>query len=315
MKLKTGVLLINLGTPNSPKVKDVYRYLTEFLTDPRVIDEPWLKRQFLVRGVIIPARVLQSARSYKKIWTAEGSPLMVYGNRVKEKLQHALGETHQVELAMRYQEPSIKQAISHLMTNQIHRLIILPLFPQYASATTGSVHQRVMEEVAPYPILPHLTFVNEFASHPAFIKAFSASDFTLSEYDHLLFSFHGLPARPLNAGYSDQCYETAYSIAKELKIPQDKFSITFQSRLGKEPWLQPYTNETITTLAKEGKKKVLVFCPSFVCDCLETIYEIGMEYQQEFKHLGGERLDLVPGLNDHPLWIDALKQLVMDNMD
>ncbi len=340
MQMTNGVLLVNLGTPDSPAPRDVYRYLIEFLTDARVIDMPWLKRQLLVRGVIVPARYRQSAKSYQAIWTPEGSPLKVYGYRVKEALQSQLGDDFHVELAMRYQNPSIAQVLAKFKAMPLKRLIVIPFFPQYASATTGSVHQRVMEEVSRWDNIPKITFINDYATHPAVIQAFCevSAPYLKADYDHVLFSFHGLPKRqlaqadrynrccqvkdccaklsPLNYGcYSAQCYATAQAIVDALHIAPDHFSIAFQSRLGKEPWLQPYTSEAITALARQGKKRLLVFCPSFVCDCLETIHEIGVEYAEEFKHAGGEQLDLVPGLNDHSQWISALKSLVEEHLE
>lgn len=328
-----GILLVNLGTPNSPEPKDVYRYLIEFLTDGRVIDYPWMIRQLLVRGIIVPLRYRQSARSYKAIWTEEGSPLMVYGKRVQEKLQAQMGNRVVVELAMRYQNPSIESAIHKLIRQGVDHLVVLPLFPQYASATTGSVHEKVMEILSRYQTIPKTTLINNFATHPAYIEALceSAKGYELSSYDHILFSFHGLPKRHLVKAdqnnhcqktkdccavrskinqncYSAQCYDTAKHIAKALKI--ENYSICFQSRLGKDPWLEPFTSDIIEKLAKEGKKRVLVFCPSFVCDCLETIHEIGVEYAEEFLHAGGERLDFVRGLNDHPKWVEALEKIL-----
>jgi protoporphyrin/coproporphyrin ferrochelatase len=327
----TGILLVNLGTPNSPKGKDVYQYLIEFLTDKRVIDSGWLARQLLVRSVIVPFRYRQSAKAYRSIWTQEGSPLKVYGYRVQEKLQERLGKEFVVELAMRYQHPSISEALERLQSKSINRLIVIPLFPQYASATTGSVHQKVMEILSQWDVIPELVFIDQYATHPDMIEAFCevASPYRCANYDHVLLSFHGLPEKQLvkadkkahclrtqdccqklsktNATcYSAQCYATAQALAKALKLEKSHYTLSFQSRLGKDPWLQPYTSEVIRDLARKGKKRILVFCPSFVCDCLETVYEIGVEYAEEFKHAGGEQLDLVPGLNDHPRWIDAL---------
>jgi ferrochelatase len=333
---QTGVLLVNLGTPKSPKPKDVFRYLVEFLTDSRVVDIPWLQRQLLVRGLIVPRRYKMSAKAYQQVWTKEGSPLMVYGNQVQKALQSSLGSNYKVELAMRYQEPSIRKTLDALLKHQIKHLIVVPLFPQYASATTGSVLQSVQENLSRYQVIPKITMIDHFFDHPKMIAAFCevAKSYDLGNYDHILFSFHGLPERHLKKAdrnnhcrynksccneltsknvtcYSAQCYGTAKAIAKDLGLSQDSYEISFQSRLGKDPWLKPYTSEVIENLAKAGKKKVLVFCPSFVCDCLETIYEIGMEYSEEFKHAGGERLDLVPGLNAHPMWIEALKDIVL----
>ncbi len=337
MHPRSGILLVNLGTPDSPHPKDVHRYLIEFLTDGRVIDLPWWKRQLLVRTLIVPKRYRQSAASYKSIWTDEGSPLMLYGRKLQTLLQHKLGPSYHVELGMRYQNPSIRSALASLSRYHLEEIIILPLFPHYASATTGSVHQKVMEELKHHMHLPKITFINSYATDPGLIKAFASlgKSFAPHTYDHILFSFHGLPqrqikkndkqgcclqaqnacCRQLNAQnhscYSAQCYATAREIAASLDLSPDNYSVAFQSRLGKEPWLEPFTNETIKHLAQTGKHKILVFCPSFVCDCLETLYEIGIEYAHEFKLHGGKTLDLVPGLNDHPAWVDALENLIL----
>lgn len=337
--MQTGVLLVNLGTPDSPKPRDVYRYLIEFLTDARVIDSSWLSRQMLVRGLIVPSRYRQSAKAYKEIWTAEGSPLKVYGHRVEEALQKRLGDGFCVALAMRYQNPSIQSGLDKLKQSPLKRLIVLPLFPQYASATTGSVHQHVMKAVSHWEVIPEMNFINQFATHPGLIQAFckAASPYNLKDYDHILFSFHGLPKSQIvkadhachcfqasecckkltkvnHQCYSAQCYSTAYAIAKALNLNESQYSISFQSRLGKDPWLEPFTGETIPQLAKNGKKRLLVFCPAFVCDCLETLHEIGIEYSAEFKHAGGDRLDLVPGLNDSIPWINALQSIIEDHL-
>lgn len=339
MKNKTGILLVNLGTPDSPHPRDVYRYLTEFLTDGRVIDTSWIYRQLLVRGVIVPLRYRQSVRMYKEIWTSEGSPLKVYGYRLCKSLQKKLGEAYCVELAMRYQNPSIFEVLMNMRKAMIDKLLIFPMFPQYASATTGSVHQKIMEIVSQWEVIPEITFINHFSTHPSFIQALGAvaSPYNIGSYDHILFSFHGLPQRhirnadkkehclkskdcclkisSLNQGcYSAQCNATASSIANYLNLTKEQFSISFQSRLGRDPWLQPYTSEVITNLAQQGKKRILVFCPAFVCDCLETLYEIGVEYAAEFKHAGGEYLDLVPGLNDHPKWVDAVFDIITERL-
>lgn len=337
MDKKTGVLLVNLGTPDSFHPKDVQRYLVEFLTDGRVIDVPWLWRQILVRGFIIPRRYKQSAACYAKIWTSEGSPLSVYSRNVKDKLQTSLGTEFYVELAMRYRKPSIEETLTNLLRKSLQELIIFPLFPQYASATSGSVHQKVMELLKNFQVIPHVTFVNSFFDHPAFVEAFCArgASYAHEEYDHILFSYHGLPKRHVMKAdrhawclqekecceklgrknetcYAAQCFATTQAIASKLNIPRERYSLCFQSRLGKDPWLQPYASETIKDLAKKGKKKILVFCPSFVCDCLETIYEFGVEYAAEFKHAGGELLELVRGLNDSEEWIKALHIMIKE---
>jgi ferrochelatase len=328
-----------LGTPDSPSPRDVHRYLIEFLTDGRVIDSSWLARQFLVRGVIVPSRYKQSAKSYKEIWTEDGSPLKVYGYRVRDGLQKRLGDDFHVELGMRYKNPSLDHVMEAFRKMRFKRILVLPLFPQYASATTGSVHQKVMEIVSRWEVIPEMIFMDEYATDPGLIKSFAhvAGSFDINAYDHVLLSFHGLPQRQLTKVdqcghclqkegccttmvadnqncYSAQCYATARGIVEELKLDKSRYSISFQSRLGKEPWLQPYTSDVIADLARRGKKRMLVFCPAFVCDCLETIYEIGEEYALEFKKEGGEKLDLVPGLNDHPVWIDALRDIVLQKL-
>jgi ferrochelatase len=331
-----GLLIVNLGTPDSPAPRDVYRYLIEFLTDKRVIDLPWLSRQLLVRGAIVPKRYRQSASSYQKIWTEAGSPLKVYGYSLEQKLQNLLGDGFRVKLAMRYQNPSIESGINELMTAGIKRLIVLPLFPQYASATTGSVHQCVMAILKRYPIIPELVLINNFATHPGLIDSFCSiaqERYLIDGYDHILLSFHGLPQKHITQSdqygkclrngdccsclysknkdcYSAQCYATARAIAYQLGLSPNHYSVSFQSRMGKDPWLQPYTSEKVLTLAKAGCKRLMVFSPSFVCDCLETLFEIGFEAAEDFKRAGGETLDLVPGLNDHPKWIQALADIV-----
>lgn len=330
MKKRIGILLVNLGTPDSPAFGDVWKYLIEFLTDWRVIDYPWLKRQLLVRGIIVPFRTRNSARSYKAIWTKEGSPLLTHSKNAAVALQKRLGEDFCVELAMRYQSPSIEKGLNALQGQGVDEIVVLPLFPQYASASTGSVHQEVMRVLSSWQTIPDLRLINSYPTHPKMIEAYCArsSSFDLADYDHILFSFHGLPVRQLVKAdptgvcltkgcckknlrcYAAQSYATARALSDALNIPEERFTVCFQSRLGKDPWQQPYTSDVIHTLAKKGAKRLLVFSPAFVADCLETIYEISTEYQDEFIALGGEKIDLVPSLNDHPLWIEALADLV-----
>lgn len=334
--MKTGVLLVNLGTPNSAKPRDVFRYLNEFLTDARVVDIPFIPRHLLVRGLIVPKRYKMSAKSYKQIWTQEGSPLLVYAQEVKKSLQTTLGDDFIVEIAMRYQNPSIKKALEGFENLSLSELIVIPLFPQYASATTGSIYEEVFSCLSKWNTFPEIRFINEFYDHPTLIKAFAslAKEHSIENYDHILMSFHGLPERHLKKAdknshclkcsnccqtlsqknkrcYSAQCYATASAIAKELNLSESDYSICFQSRLGKEPWISPFTSNAIKELPARGYKKILVMCPAFICDCLETLYEIGIEYQEEFHRYGGESLTLVKGLNNHPLWIQTLKELVL----
>lgn len=333
--MKTGVLLVNLGTPKSPKPKDVFRYLNEFLTDPRVIDIPFIPRNLLVRALIVPRRYKTSAKSYEHIWTKEGPPLLVYGNQVKETLQGALGDQFIVDMAMRYQHPSIKEVLKRLETLSLSKLIIIPLFPQYASATTGSIYEEVFKCLSKWNVFPEIKMINDFYDHPTIIKAFCsiAKDMGFESYDHILMSFHGLPERHLKKAdkhshclqcnrccenlseknkrcYSAQCYATAKAIAKELNLSPTDYTVCFQSRLGKDPWISPFTSNIIKELPGQGYKKVLVMCPAFVSDCLETLYEISIEYQEEFHRYGGEALTLMKGLNNHPLWIQTLKELI-----
>lgn len=330
---KVGILLVNLGTPNSPKPKDVKRYLKEFLTDKRVIDLPFIQRHLLVQGVIIPKRYKESAKLYESIWTKEGSPLLVYGKKVEILLQEKLGEGFDVKLAMRYQNPSIESGLAALRGCQ--KLIILPLFPQFASASTGSVYQKVFEILSKWEIIPELHMISNYANHPALIEAFATRgrEKEIETFDHILFSYHGLPEHQVQKAdrtgrclkisdcceknpscYSAQCFATTKGIVANLKIPEGKWSQCFQSRLGKDPWLKPYAATVLEKLATDGKKKVLVFCPAFVADCLETLEEIEGQYQKDFKASGGEILELVKGLNDHPKWIEALEILIHDNL-
>lgn len=335
--LKTGVLLINLGTPDKPEEQDVKIYLKEFLNDPRVIDIPTVPRHLLVNYLIIPKRYKNTTRTYKKIWTDNGSPLMYYTLRSAELLQKELGDNFIVEVAMRYRLPSIENSLNKFEKSNVEKLIILPLFPQYASATIGSVHEEVMKIVSKWQVIPEIKFISGFHDHHLYIHACAevSSEINLNEFDHVLFSYHGLPERQiikadrsgiclsnnccdiLNENnfycYRAQCFNTSRLIANQLDINKEKYTICFQSRLGKEPWIKPYADETIIDLAQKRKRKLLVFSPSFVADCLETIYEIGVEYDELFKKHGGEKVTLVPGLNDHHKWIEALNEIVTKN--
>jgi ferrochelatase len=332
--LKTGVLLVNLGTPDSPSVADVRKYLREFLSDPRVIDISPAGRWMLVNFIIAPIRSSRSAKLYKKIWTDKGSPLLFHSEKQKELLQQKLGENFQVELAMRYQNPSIESALNKFSKASVKKLIVFPLFPQYASASTGSVHEKIMSIINQWQVIPEIQFINSFCNDVGFIKAFSeiGKKYIPGNYDHVLFSFHGLPERQIQKAdgfnhclkenccaslgdknfscYRAQCFETARCLARELNIPFENYTVCFQSRLGRTPWIKPYSDHVIEELAKKGIKKILAFSPAFISDCLETIYEIGVEYDQLFKKHGGEKVQLVESLNDHPLWIEAMARLV-----
>lgn len=333
---KKGVLMVNLGTPDSPNRKDVRRYLTQFLMDARVIDYPFLVRSLLVKGVIAPFRSGSSSKLYKELWTEKGSPLKVYGERLSESVRKQLGEEYVVELAMRYQNPSMESALRKLLQAQVSEIIVLPLFPQYASATTGSVHEEVMRLLVKEESIPNVKLINSYYDYAPMIEVFveNAKQFNLEEYDHILFSYHGLPQRQLRKAdacgnyclkqenccrtisavnqfcYSAQCHATTQAIVNKLDLKEEQYTTCFQSRLGPEKWAQPYTSKIIEEQSKKGAKRLLVFSPAFVADCLETIIEIGTEYQEEFEEMGGEHVDLVPSLNDNPKWISAVADLI-----
>jgi protoporphyrin/coproporphyrin ferrochelatase len=332
---KKGVLLVNLGTPDAPEWGAVYRYLKQFLLDPRVIDYPWLGRNLLVRGIILPFRTGNSTKLYQHLWTPEGSPLKVYGERLTDGVREILGPEFEVELAMRYQNPSIESALGRLLAKQVRDITVFPLFPQYASATTGSVHEEVMRVLTKKQTIPEVRLVNSYHDYEPMIEIFAEKGRQLGveNYDHVLFSYHGLPQRQLRKAdscnhclqsadccqtlsiknqlcYSAQCYATTAALVKKLGLKEGQYTTCFQSRLGKEVWAQPYTSEIIEKRAKTGDKKLLVFCPAFVSDCLETTIEIGVEYQDEFVKLGGEKVQLVPSLNDQPKWVEAVANFI-----
>ena len=332
---KIGVLIVNLGTPDAPTRGAVYRYLKQFLLDPRVIDYNWLARNLLVRGIIAPFRSGSSAKLYQMLWTEDGSPLKVYGESVAAGVQEALGEEFVVELAMRYQSPSIESALNKLYEAKVSEIIVFPMFPQYASATTGSVHDEVMRLLRKRDNIPNVKFINSYYDNDSMIEIFAdnARKFDLDNYDHIIFSYHGLPQRQLRKAddfnhclqgpnccqtisqvnqfcYSAQCHATTRAIAGKLDLSSSQYTTSFQSRLGPEAWAKPYTSVVLEEKAKEGAKRILVFSPAFVADCLETIVEIGTEYQEEFEEMGGEKVDLVPSLNDDPRWIKTVADLI-----
>jgi ferrochelatase len=335
--MKTGVLLINLGTPDSPETPDVRKYLTQFLNDPRVIDISPVGRFVLVNGIIVPFRSSKSAKLYKKIWTKEGSPLLVNSQKVKALLQKELGENFVVELGMRYKSPSIESALNKLREAQVSKIIMIPLYPQYASSSTGSSIEEAMRIIQKWEVTPSVEIISKFYDNPDFINACvdRAIKYNLSDYDYVVFSYHGLPERHIMKGsahygantcklgsccdtitknnqycYRANCFETTRQLVKRLHIPEGKYETTFQSRLN-DKWIKPYSDKVIAGKGKEGKKKILVFSPAFVADCLETIYEIGTEYQEIFEKNGGEKIQLVESLNDSSLWIEALKNMVL----
>lgn len=333
---KKGLLLVNLGTPDAPTWNGLRRYLSQFLTDRRVIDIPWLFRNILFRGVVVPIRSLRVSKLYKEVWTEEGSPLKVYGEKVADGVQNIMGDDYVVRLAMRYQNPSIEVGLNELIKENVSEIVIFPMFPQYASASTGSVHEEVMRLLKKREIIPPLKMINSYFDHPEMIKLFAdnARKHDIESYDHFIFSFHGLPQRylkkesdfckcdgqccktihPVNQFcYSAQCHASAYAIARELGISEEDMTISFQSRLGPVDWLKPYTDKVLEEQVEKGNKKVLVFSPAFVADCLETIMEIGIEYKEDFVADGGEELDYVVSLNDNPRWMQIIADIVKDN--
>ncbi|HEY7750942.1 MAG TPA: ferrochelatase [Ignavibacteriaceae bacterium] len=332
---KTGVLLINLGTPDSPSVKDVRKYLFEFLNDPRVIDINPIGRFFLVNFIIVPFRAPKSAKIYKDLWTENGSPILLYGESVKAKLQKELGGQFDVELAMRYQNPSLDSVLERMRERNYQKIILFPLFPQYASASTGSAIDKAMKIISTWWIIPEIKIISQFYDDEGYINSFveRGKKYNIGEYDHVLFSYHGLPVRQVDKVYGDGklcsehnceneiseenkycykavCYATTRLLVEKLNIPKEKYTVCFQSRLDKN-WLEPFTDKVIVEQAKKRAKKILAFSPAFVADCLETTIEIGKEYQVLFEKHGGEKIQLVESLNDRPTWIRALKDMIL----
>jgi protoporphyrin/coproporphyrin ferrochelatase len=331
--MSKGVLLVNLGSPDSISVKDVRRYLNEFLMDARVIDLPWPLRRLIV-GLILLSRPRQAAEAYHKIWTPEGSPLIVTSRAVQAKVQERV--TVPVALAMRYQNPSIPDAILGLAEQRVDEVLVIPLFPHYAMASYETAVERVKQVAA--KLAPQMLVKAQppYGDSPDYIAALAASaaNFLEAGYDHLLFSFHGVPERHLKKSdptgrhclavpnccegaspvhatcYRAQCLKTVAALVKYAGVPAGKFSVSFQSRLGSEPWLKPYTDFELAELPKRGVKNLLVICPAFVADCLETLEEIGMRGRETFFSAGGKEYTQIPCLNEHPRWISALEKMI-----
>ena len=323
--MKQGVLLINLGTPDSATYTSVWRYLSEFLADERVITLPALLRYALLYGIILPFRTHRTLHAYQKIWTKFGSPLRFYSEQLKDNLQEKLGDNYIVSLGMRYGNPNIKSALLKLTDCQ--HITILPLFPHYSSAASGSALEHVLKQISRQTLIPHLTIIREFYQHPSFINAeVKRIKPYIKDHDLILFSYHGIPNSHLTTSgcktichdacptpsqsnpncYRAQCFETTRLIASQLQITPHQFATSFQSRLGKTPWIKPYTDEILSQLIKQGVKKLAIVCPSFITDCLETIEEMGMQIAQQWQSLGGEKCTLIPGLNIECDWIADL---------
>lgn len=335
-KARTGVLIVNLGTPDSPSVPDVRKYLREFLMDARVIDFPLIARWPLVNLIIAPFRSPKSAKTYKELWQERGSPLKFYGEDIVALLQTKLGEGYHVKLAMRYQTPSIKAGLEAFRAEGVEKIVVVPLFPQYASATTGSVFEKVMDIVSSWQTIPEIRFTNTFFFHPKFVQHFAETArkyIAQHHFDHFLFSYHGIPQRHIRKGdhtgntckfgsccdtltpdnqlcYRAQCFATTRLLVKELGLAEGTYTTAFQSRLGRDPWIQPYTEDLVKSLPTEGKKNVLAFSPAFVADCLETTLEVGEEYKELFEEKGGHHWQLVESLNDSPHFVELLSELV-----
>lgn len=330
---KTAVILINVGTPDSPSVKDVRRYLSEFLNDPRVIDLPWLLRKILVNLIIVPFRAPKSAKLYKLLWTEKGSPLSVHSNSVKDKLQEQIGDRYTIFVAMRYANPNIRDVMERIRKEGFSKLIILPMFPHYASSSTGTAVEAIMQQMKKWTVIPEIRVIGQFYNNPGFIDAFSEKikAYHPENYDHVIFSYHGLPISHITSVhpeidcnscscdkqfpahgtfcYRATCYETTRLLAAKLALPQGKFSQSFQSRLS-DKWLKPYTDKLLEKKAEEGVKRILIVAPAFVADCLETTVELGVDYKNLFKQAGGENLSYVESLNDSPAWIATLTSLI-----
>jgi ferrochelatase len=338
----TGLLLINLGTPRSPTTGDVRRYLREFLSDPHVIDIHPLARWLLLHLVILPRRPTKSAAAYRQIWTTRGSPLLCHSEDLCAALRTHLGEGWLVELAMRYGEPAIADGLARLRDAGADPVVVVPLYPQHATSSTTTSIEAVRAAAARLGLAARLIFVGAFYDDPRFVAAFAASArpvLSRTPADHVLFSFHGLPERHIrrldatgahclaSAACCDRigdanrlCYRahafaTARALAHALALAEDAWSVSFQSRLGRTPWIQPYTDQVIPALARRGVRRLVVLCPAFVADCLETLEEIGIRARADFVAAGGTELALVPSLNSSPAWVDTLAGLAREARD
>lgn len=335
-----GLLLVQLGTPDDPSTGAVRRYLGEFLMDEDVIDINPIARWFLVHGIILRTRPRRSAKAYQKIWTKRGSPLLFHSQDLARKVSDLLAPHTHVALGMRYGQPNIRSALEKLREKGVARLTVFPLYPQYSTAATRSALNKVQAELADMGWAPTLREIHDFYFHEDFLDAFAKRiDKGRKEFgaDHILFSFHGLPERQIKKTdetgahcfasasccdavvaanrncYRAQCFSTARKIARKLDLADDRWSISFQSRLGSTPWIKPYTDLVLPELAAKGVKRVLVTCPAFVADCLETLEEIGIRAREDFKKAGGQDLQLVPSLNSDADWAQAIIRISREN--
>ncbi|MFN2438570.1 MAG: ferrochelatase [Chitinophagaceae bacterium] len=339
--MKRAVVLMNLGSPDSTEVKDLRRYLDEFLMDERVIDKPWLLRALLVKGIIVPSRAPKSAEAYKSIWTKNGSPLINISKQQQQALKKEIDEP--VAIAMRYGNFSPEQAYNELLNKNpdLEEIIFIPLYPHYAMSSYETAVEYAKEQHKKGGYTFKLSFIKPFYDDTDYINALSETirRYITADYDQILFSYHGIPERHIlkcdptkkhclkidncckvpsevhQYCYRHQCLTTTELVIGKLSIPKEKWGFSFQSRLGKDPWLQPYTAIRLEQLPGEGVKKLLVVCPAFVSDCLETLEEMGKEGKEIFLHAGGESFDLIPCLNDHPLWIRTLAKWVRSSSE
>ena len=318
--MKKGVLLINLGSPDSTDVQDVRKYLREFLMDPLVIDSPYLIRKLVVELAILPKRPADSAEAYKKIWWKEGSPLIVLSKRLQKKLSEK--SEIPIALGMRYQNPSIKSAMQELYDQGVREVLVIPLYPQYTMSSTETVVLKTNELQKKFFKDLNLTFLNSFYNRPDYIKVLAdrIREQLPENFDKLLFSYHGIPERHDKKAvekskkfpelkiktYRDQCYETTELVRNELNLPEEKVMVSFQSRLGKDPWIKPYTDFVLKDFPAEGVKNIAVVAPAFVADCLETLEEIAMGYEELFMESGGEKYTYLECLNDSDAWVEVL---------
>ena len=336
-KSRTGILLINLGTPDAPNTREVRAYLRSLLSCDRVLDINPIGRWLLLNLIVLPLRPSRSAKAYREIWLEDGSPLLVYSQKLRIALAEQFsGENIFVELGMQCGMPSIKNALDCLRKEDCDWIIVLPMYPQYSSSTFGSAVEDLYKEVLHDWNMPHLQIIQPIFSDSRFIDAWAkvGLPFIESEPDHVLFSFHGLPIRHLEKSdtsgnwcknnheccidlvnenrncYSAQCYHTAKLIAERYNLSAEKWSVSFQSRFGRDEWVKPDTEKHLARLAENGVKRVVVFCPAFVSDCLETLEEIGIRAAEHFRKHGGEELELIPSLNDHPEWVFSLASII-----
>ena len=325
---KIGVLVTNLGTPDAPTREALKPYLKEFLSDPRVVEPPpprWVWK-LILNGIILNTRPQKSAEAYQTVWNSEGAgaPLLNISKRqlsgIEEKVKQHLNTEVAFELGMRYGNPSIASALQKLQAKGCQKIVVLPLYPQYAGATTGSTFDAVFAELQSWRWVPEVRTIGQYYRHPGYIQAL-ANSIRAYQAEHgkpelLVMSYHGIPQRYWENGdpYPDQCFETSRLVAEELGLKSDAYRVTFQSRFGKEPWVQPYTDETMKALPKEGIKHIQVICPGFSADCLETIEEIGEENREYFLEAGGEQFGYIPCLNDRDDHTQALAELVLQNL-